>query len=308
MQHVKIPQGKTDTIYSVTETLGDPVKQFAPLFLAHGSSITHNRIGRPSASYVNGSKEHIYIDVENPAIYSMVRNFSTAKNEYTNYIYRVHFPAIPFSLIPFHFSSGKNVGLLVVVTVDRKNLPVLVTTVHTCGCYIAVVPTSHLPREAFPDDWEEGPIRIYGESLPPMLDYKEKSDPGILVHLRPDVHRVMDLELIEKENLWTEGVLRKTVLEMARMEELERIPIDGSTTSFYHKDGPLSGYVKGSIKIWESILFGPLSLDLFVGTDKAYADPSVYGNPFYTSLKPWNRESSNMWDFRKFLEFLGWRL
>jgi hypothetical protein len=31
-------------------------------------------------------------------------------------------------------------------------------------------------------------------------------------------------------------------------------------------------------------------------------------NPFYTSLKPWNRKASDMWNFTEFLEFWGWRL
>jgi len=31
-------------------------------------------------------------------------------------------------------------------------------------------------------------------------------------------------------------------------------------------------------------------------------------NHLYTSLKPWNRTESDMWNFARFLEFWGWRL
>jgi len=50
------------------------------------------------------------------------------------------------------------------------------------------------------------------------------------------------------------------------------------------------------------------SLDFFVGTDKVYSDCRETSNPFYTSLKPWNRKASDMWNFTEFLEFWGWRL
>ena len=88
----------------------------------------------------------------------------------------------------------------------------------------------------------------------------------------------------------------------------EKIPIDGRTTSFYHQKGLLKGYVKGSVKPLESIFLSLLSLDFFMGTDKVYADSQEYGNPFYTSLKPWNRKASNIWNFAAFLEFWGWQL
>ena len=102
--------------------------------------------------------------------------------------------------------------------------------------------------------------------------------------------------------------LEKIATQLLPMEDLDAISIDGKTTSFYYKEGVLKGHVKGSIKYWESIFMSLFSLDLFVGMDKAYSDTELTGNPFYTSLKPWNRNSSNMWDFAGFLEFWGWRL
>jgi hypothetical protein len=79
-------------------------------------------------------------------------------------------------------------------------------------------------------------------------------------------------------------------------------------TSFYHQKGPLKGHVKGSVKFLESIFLSLPSLDFFVGTDKVYGNRQETGNPFYTSLKPWNRNASDMGNFARFLEFWGWRL
>ena len=92
------------------------------------------------------------------------------------------------------------------------------------------------------------------------------------------------------------------------MASLGEIPLNGTKTSFYHDRGPLKGHVKGSVKPWETLLLSLVSQDLFVGTDKVYGDSEITENPFYTSLKPWNRNSSDMWNFADFLEFWGWRL
>jgi hypothetical protein len=308
VQHVKIPAEKTYNVYKVQSTKDDLAAHFAPVFLTYDYQNNYNRIGRPSGRYDENGKEHIYVDVSDPAIYYQVQHFSTDKDEYTNYIYRVHFPFVPFSLIPFHLSAGKNVGLIIIVTVDTENRPVLVTAVHTCGCYLAIIPTTHLSVDAFPENWKEEPVKVYGERLPWRLEYTEQENPRILVHLRPGVHRVMNLEIIEEHDLSNRRDFQKIISPLVQMNELEKIPIDGKTTSFYYKEGLLKGHVKGSIKFWESILLSPISLDMFVGADKVYADTRVTGNSFYTSLKPWNRNSSDMWNFSRFLKFWGWRL
>ena len=104
----------------------------------------------------------------------------------------------------------------------------------------------------------------------------------------------------------TTGVVNAVLADLA---SLKKLPLeDGTTTSFYHQDWPLTGHVKEAIKPWETLLLGLVSLDLFVGMDKEYGDTLESGNPFYTSLKPWNRSVSDMNDFAGYLRFNGWRL
>ena len=97
-------------------------------------------------------------------------------------------------------------------------------------------------------------------------------------------------------------------MQIAPMDRLDRLPVEDGTTSFYYSEGLLKGHVKGSIKPWETLFMSLISLDLFVGSDKAYAATAETDNPFYTSLKPWRREDSNMWEFARFLYYWGWRL
>ena len=306
--HQRIPVEIPNTLYSADGGVDEILNLYAPLLVAHGYSAVHNRIGRPAAKYDSQGNEQIYIDSENPVIYYLKQNFSTKKGSYTNLIYRVHFSKVPFSLIPFHLAAGDNVGLMVVITLDSRAKPVLVTTVHTCGCYLAIVATSFLPRDALPLNQQEKPIRVYGEKLPWQLDYSGRDNPGLLVHLRPGVHRVMDLEIVAATEL--QDLRRYTIIKapLKPVRELEQIPLGNGFTSFYHQTGLLKGHVKGSVKFLESILLSLPSLDFFVGTDKVYGDQQETGNPFYTSLKPWNRNASDMGNFARFLKFWGWRL
>lgn len=278
--HAKIPHEKVHSVYTVQDSKNSPAAYHAPLFLVNDYRNSSNRIGRPSAKYDEAGNEQIYIDTDRPVMYHMVRNFETDKDNYTNHIYRVHFPEIPFSIIPFHLSYGNNAGLIVIVTLDSQDRPVLVTTVHTCGCYLAIIPTSFLPSDAYPEKWEESPLTVYGEKLPPKLYYMGKINPKVIFHLRPNVRRVMDIEVIEESKIHNTKNFRRIIASLADMEELDRIPINGTTTSFYHEDGPLRGHVKDSLKIWESLLLGLISLDLYVGADKTYADTGETGNPF----------------------------
>ena len=306
--HKKIPSETTQTIYSVPNDDNSPLHRYAPLFLAYDYQSEYNRIGRPSAGYDGQGNEQVFVDSRHPAVYYLIRSFSTKKDRYTNLIYRVHFPQVPYSLIPFNLTAGKNIGLIVVITIDSRQKPVLVTTVHTCGCYLSIVPTSFLPRDALPLKWAGQSLNVYGEKLPGNLDYSRRDDPKLLIRLRPEVHRVMDLEIIAEQEY--KKLRNITVINMLleSTEKLEEIPLGNGTTSFYHQKGLLKGHVKGSVKPFETILLSLVSLDFFIGTDKVYGDREKTGNPFYTSIKPWNREASDMWNFPEFLEFWGWRL
>ena len=305
--HQPLPEESRHWVYQVDGGGPAIVEKWAPGFVAYGHAEKFNRIGQPKVRLASDGDEEVFVDTDEPVIYYMERSFTTEKASYTNLVYRIHFPKVPFSLIPFNLTAGKNVGLLVVVTLDDRGRPVLVTSVGTCGCYKAIVPTEYLARDAFPACWKAEPLDIYGEHLPPILNFKGIPSPRILIYLRPGVHRVMDIKVLDARDLAAEPFLT-IPMKAEAMERLERLPVDDGTTSFFYKGGLLKGHVKGSVKPWETLLMSLISLDLFVGSDKAYADTARTDNPFYTSLKPWRRQDSNMWDFARFLHYWGWRL
>ncbi len=306
--HAKLPPEDVYSVYSARRDSESPVERFVPLFMTYDFRNPYNRIGKPKAEKQEDGDVEIYVDPDEPVIYTMQKDFSTSRGEYVNLIYRVHFPEVPFGLVPFNLTAGDNVGLIVVITLNKEQRPVLVTTVHTCGCYLAIVPTTELPKDALPEDWKDETLDVYGEELPPILDFKGRNDPRLLVHVRPEVHRIMDLEVVEDRHASVSEKYRFVAAAVEPTLNLEKLPLNGDTVNFYHEDGLLKGHVKGSVKPFETMFLSLVSLDPFVGADKAYDDPAKTDNPFYTSLKPWNRNKSNMWFFERFLEFWRWRL
>ena len=285
------------------------ISQYAPVFLIEKSSLEFNRIGTPSAIINDSNGLRVFVDPAQPSIYVQELFFKTDDAAYRNYVYRVHFEKVPFSLMPFYLTSGNNVGLLVIITINEENYPVLITTVHTCGCYLGFVPTSFLNEDAFPDGWNFEIQRVYGESLPGLLDLKEViqagSDYKIVISLESGTHRVKGIKTERLEEIQEKYQILPA--HIIPMEKLKSLGQDEYTTSFFETSGPRKGHVKGSYKPFEKFFMGWWALDLHVGEDKDFGPGEETGTIFYTSLKFWDRKKSDMWNFHDFLSYWGWQ-
>ena len=286
---------------------GDLLARYAPIIVLQNQYKTYNKIGRPSARYdAHGKGEQIYIDPAAPVFYTQQQTFKTSKGQYTNLIYRVHFTEVPFQLFPFNITAGKNGGLLVVITLNQVGQPLLVTTVHTCGCYVAIIPTEVLPTQDYPETWDTTKTQnIYGEHLPSRLDYLSSPAPNYrsVIFLRDGMHRVMDVKIGNAD------AYNPIITPLEPAETLKHLPLGAhETTSFYATEGIRKGYVKESFKPFELALMSWWVFDPFVGVDKEFSANQDAGPVFYTSLAPWNRKTSDMRNFANFLAFWGWRL
>ncbi|BCS96724.1 hypothetical protein DSLASN_23560 [Desulfoluna limicola] len=303
----KHPQEDNRVAFTVRggETL---LSRHAPVFVIENPGASHNLIGTPGATLTPGDKETIYTDPSRATVYAEERPFTTPKGSYTNLIYRVHFENIPGGFMPYYLGKGKNVGLLVVVTLNSGHEPMLYTTVHTCGCYLAFVPTSYLPEDSFPDGWKRGRQAVHSENLPGYLTHNASSpnQGKTMVLLRNDTHRVKDIWRVDTDSL---PDYRRIHAEVLPLSSLESLPLErGGTTSFYETSGPRTGYVKGSQKSRERLFMSWWAFDWRIGEDKKLGVTKEDGVQFYTSLKPWARDASDMRDFPAFLRHWGWNL
>ena len=280
----------------------------APLIVPENPARDYNRVGRAAARLDGRQREEIYIAPNDPVYYVRHQQFSTARGTFSNLIYRIHFPRVPHRLVPFHITAGRNGGLFVIVTLDPQQRPLLLTTVHTCGCYLAFAPTSYMPDDAYPDQWPESQQRVYGETLPARLRLPAQWDPALrpLIRLREGTHRVAAIEFVSIHQAQNQPAFTAVTLEP--LSSLHQLPLANGTTSFFHTEGHRRGYVKNASKPWERMLMGWWTLDINVGVDKRLGNPQETGRIFYTSLKPWARQRSNLWHFADFLSYWGWRL
>ncbi|MDH3464331.1 MAG: hypothetical protein OES26_00215 [Gammaproteobacteria bacterium] len=296
------------TVYIPTED--GMFGRFAPLFVHENDAHAYNRIGRPAARYDERGEVSVYVDPLRPAIFTERREFESSNGtSYTNFIYRVHFESVPVRFRPFHISAGRNVGLLVVVTVNEKQEPVLYTTVHTCGCYTAFVPTGFLPASARPANWEERNQELWGEQLPAVITIARPDDgeQRPLITLRAGSHRVKDIGVTTLPLARSE--FRAVAAPLTPVTDLKYLALDnGTTVSFFDTEGARAGYVRGTFKPFELLLVSWWALDVRAGVDKDYGRPGDDGPRFYTSFRPWKRNSSDMRDFAGFLDYWGWRL
>lgn len=285
------------------------IASYLPVFIIEEQSKPYNKIGTPRARLTANGDERVFINIEEATIYTEERKFRTTSDTYTNLIYRIHFPETPYSLFPFQIGAGKNVGLIVIITLNESNKPVLYTTVHTCGCYLAFIPTTNLLKSAYPPGWPEKEQVVYTETLPSVLNPQDKSimNPTLMVLIRDSSHRI--------KNVWlSEGSLLKnyayTLIGVQPLSLLEHLPLNGSdrTSSFYETSGQRIGYVKESHKPFERLFISWWALDWNIGEDKKLSADKNELPVFFTSLKPWARTASDLRDFPKFLTYWGWGL
>ncbi len=295
-------------VYAVAQQDEDALAaRLAPLFVVAGQDQPANLIGTPAARRDQAGCVQVFVDPALPSVYFQEQTFSTSQGTYTNLIYRVHFPEVPFSLLPLHLTAGKNGGLFVVITINDQEEPVLVTTLHTCGCYLAIIPTSFLPETAYPSGWRAAGQRIYGVALPGRIAFAAGVAPRLKVEIviRDGDHRVADVRPLGADENTAGYPLRH--LTLRPMADLQALPLDGgASTSFFEEQGSSRGYVKESHKPLERLLMSWWALDPRVGEDKALGPAEETGVTLYTSLKPWARRQSDLWHFADFLHYWGW--
>ncbi len=279
----------------------------SPAYLISEPSATFNKIGTPSSRTTTGDDPEIFVDPNRPTIYFESQEFQTAKGRYTNLIYRIHFPAVPLDWGRINLTAGRNSGLLFIYTLDETKTLLLVTTLHTCGCFLAFLPTDAMPKSGLPAGWSTGPQSVYGQSLPGILHLgKDRTASRIVFTLTSETHRVGDAAVVAEDSL--KIAADSLTMDLLPMQALYHLPFRDKTVSFFETDGSRAGYVKDNTKILERLLISWWAMDLYVGEDKAYGKDDQSGAIFYTSLKFWDRKASNLKNFRAFLAYWGWQL
>jgi len=238
-----------------------------PVFVIENSERPYNLIGTPAVGRDRGGRPIIVVDPAMATVYYERGSFTTDRGRYRNEIYRIHHERVPFGWGALNLTAGANPGLLVIYTLNEANVPVLITTVHTCGCYLAFLPTPALPEDAYPADWPQDRQWVYGHTLPSRIGVPEQGR-QIAFTLADQTHRITGVSLVDPDNLVP--TTNRIQTGLAPLSALYGLPFGETTVSFFETDGPRAGYVKNNSKPLERLLIGWWAFDLRVGQDKAY--------------------------------------
>ncbi len=277
-----------------------------PVFLVSKNHREYNRIGTPAVQPASDGSAEVIVNPAEPTIYFETATFATPRGQYRNLIYRLHFSEVPFGLGQWNLTTGKNPGLLIIYTLNQDDRLLLVTTVHTCGCYLAFLPTRFLDRDAFPSNWPEQHQRVYGYNLPALLDTSAEARVPLTFTIADQTHRISAVTTGIPDASDYNG--NPIPMELLPLGALYHLPHNDSTVPFFATTGPRAGYVKNNTKILERLFISWWAFDWRVGEDKAYGQDDTSPAIFYTSLKFWARTASDLKNFPAFLEYWGWRL
>ena len=160
---------------------------------------------------------------------------------------------MPLDWTSINLTAGENPGILIIYTQDAKGTLLLITTVHTCGCYLAFLPTMAMPHDAVPADWSSERQSVYGYSLPSRLDLStaETGDQAVFT-LESETHRISDVNIAD--NSTRQSHPQKVPMTVQPMLHLYALPYRNETLSFFEMAGARRGYVKNNTKILEKLL------------------------------------------------------
>ena len=279
------------------------LEQFAPNFIVDAADQDYNRIGTPAVRIQGNNGPHVYVDPSQATIYAAEQQFCANDQTFTNLIYRIHFSKTPYA----HLTAGKNVGLIIIITLNQAQQPLLVTTVHSCGCYLAFIPTTNLAAAAYPANWPLNGQKVYGEQLPSLLAMQDYNPAltKLVLRLRSGTHRVMDVQLRSTEELNLQAQVVSSRIKP--MQALRKLEYGDQQLSFFETEGSRKGYVRNSQKPFERLFMSWWAMDWRVGEDKDLGPSEQTGVVFYTSLKFWAWQASNLWKFNNFLNYWGWK-
>ncbi len=277
---------------------------YVPVYTVDDGDQEFNRIGTPEIRLVGG-RERVGVDPERPSVFVGTLKDHVGSRDVVHLIYRIHFTRIPWTAKHF-FLAHRNAGVLTLVTLDVETLePLFVTTVYTCGCYRALLPTDLLPKKVLPAAYPEDTVKVWGKPILSIVPHPTPLERHLVVAMDSGTHRVHSMT---SSAGIPEGPTQP--LELRPMDDLHHLPIDGkpgAEGSFFYTSGFRKGHVRGAWSRIEGLTVGLLILDPMIGTDKDFGDPAVTGTRFYTMLTPWSKNVSRLDRFDPLLRKLGYR-
>lgn len=188
------------------------------------------------------------IEVEplRPVVYERLAHTVVDGRVLLQLVYTLWFPERPASG-PTDLLAGALDGVIVRITLDTEGRPILLDTIHACGCYHLFFPSSRLrtrPGAPTDEEWAFAPATLPDAAPPARL----------VVRIASRTHYVLGVAATAPGQARQSG---DAAYALVSEDELRRLPVQGTATtrSLYGPDGLVAGTERG-----ERFLFWPMGI------------------------------------------------
>ncbi|HEX9391455.1 MAG TPA: hypothetical protein VF928_09110 [Usitatibacteraceae bacterium] len=216
--------------------------QYAPVFEIESGGAADKDSDRFGTLRFAGEGPPI-VDADKPVAYRRIAFTRYRGQTLVQLVYGIWFPQRPAAQT-IDLLAGRLDGVMIRITLDARGAPLLVDSIHACGCYHLFFPGPRLsPRPAPRDhmEWAFIPARL------PMLDAGQR----VQVRLAPSSHYLIDIRPFN-------GAPRATDIRYRLRDdnELRALPLPGGgQRSVFGSDGIIAGSERG-----ERFLFWPMGI------------------------------------------------
>ena len=216
--------------------------QYAPVFDIEKRGDSPEASDRFGAMHLTADAQP-GVDGNRPTAYQRIAFTRYGGKTLTQLVYAIWFPERPAQ----HFIdllSGQLDGVIIRITLDERGVPLLVDSIHACGCYHLFFSTPHLRARAAPQadmEWAFVPAPL------PAL----RAGQRLQVRLAPATHYLLDIRLFD--GAAGGGDVRYALHDDS---ELRSLPLPGGGyKSIFGADGIIAGSERG-----ERFFFWPMGI------------------------------------------------
>ena len=199
------------------------------------------------------SKGGVIIDTSTPSVYQRIAFTRIDNKTYVQLIYSIWFSERPASN-PLDLLAGNIDGVMLRITLDHDGTPLLIDSIHACGCYHLFFPTSRLQPRPSPNSRTEWAFVPQSLSI---LTVRQR----VVVRLATATHYLTDIRFEEQGAPPITPVIRHSTYRLEKDSDLLSLPMPpqgNGKLPIEHKSAFLpSGLMAGSIARpnWPTMLF-----------------------------------------------------
>ena len=226
------------------------ISRHAPIFLLESNG-TFDRIG----TIVFARDSQVTVDAASPVVYQRVSFTRIAGQTYVQLTYSVWFSERPVNA-PMDLLGGNLDGVMVRITLGQNGTPLLVDSIHACGCYHLFFPTPNLSPRPPPDtniEWAFSP-----KNLPAMT-----AGQRVVVQLASATHYLTDIRIDNGDSSHggsNNPSVAHATYRLNPERDLLSLPLsqndaNGERKSIYEPSGLIAGSTRG-----ERFVFWPMGI------------------------------------------------